>query len=83
MKERRRRKKKEKEEEEEEKKTQQQQHGWRDGPVVKDTGCSCRGPGFITSTHMVAHNCSYRPHFWPPRSSGTSVHLSKTLIHIK
>ncbi|NP_001357747.1 gene 10499 isoform 1 precursor [Mus musculus] len=29
---------------------------WRDGSAVKRTDCSFRGPEFIPSTHMVAHN---------------------------
>jgi hypothetical protein len=28
--------------------------GWRDGSVVKSTGCSSRGPEFNHSTHTVA-----------------------------
>ena len=29
---------------------------WRDGSVVKSTGCFSRGLEFISQNHMVAHN---------------------------
>jgi hypothetical protein len=32
--------------------------GWRDGSVVKSTGCSSRGLSSNPSNHMVAHNHS-------------------------
>lgn len=31
--------------------------GWRDGPAVESTGCSLRGLGFSSSTHMVTQHC--------------------------
>lgn len=31
--------------------------GWKDGPVHKSTGCSCKNPSSISKTYMVAHNC--------------------------
>lgn len=33
--------------------------GWRNGPVVKSTGCFSEDPGSISSTSVVAHNCIY------------------------
>jgi hypothetical protein len=30
--------------------------GWRDGSVVRSTGCSSRGPELTSRNHMVAHN---------------------------
>ena len=30
---------------------------WRDGSVVKSTGCSSRGPRFNSHTHTAAHSC--------------------------
>jgi hypothetical protein len=32
---------------------------WREGSVVKSTDCSSKGPEFIPSNHMVAHNHLY------------------------
>jgi hypothetical protein len=30
--------------------------GWRNGPVVKSTGCFSEDPGLILRTHMGTHN---------------------------
>lgn len=29
---------------------------WQDGTAPKNTDCSCRGPGLVPSTYMMAHN---------------------------
>jgi hypothetical protein len=54
-----------------------QPRGWRDGSVVKHTGCSCRRPGFSFQVYMAAHNFSSRRSndlFLPPKARVVSIH---------
>lgn len=59
--------------------------GWKDGPVVKSTGCSFRGSGSITYTHKTAvTSVSGAPTFMGMAYMWcTVIHTGKTLIHLK
>lgn len=46
--------------------------GWRDDSVVKNTGCSSKGPEFSSEHHMVGHDTL----FWH-----AGVHAVRALIH--
>uniref|UniRef100_A0A8C6GU99 Large ribosomal subunit protein uL18 n=1 Tax=Mus spicilegus TaxID=10103 RepID=A0A8C6GU99_MUSSI len=60
---------------------------WRDGSVVKSTGCSCRGPGLIPNICMATQNCANSSSicssvlFWPLQAPGTHV-VCRQNIHI-
>jgi hypothetical protein len=49
-------KKKKKQNKKETPATKKLKQDWRDGSVIKSTGCSSRGPEFNSQQHMVAHN---------------------------
>ena len=65
--------------------------GWRDGSVVKSTGCSCRGPGFASQHPHGGSELPVTPvpgdrihssdcHRDQAHMNGTDTQAGKTLI---
>jgi hypothetical protein len=65
--------------------------GWRDDSVIKNTGCSSRGPGLILSTHMLAYSYLLTPVPGDPTPSSNlcrhqayiDIHAGEIPIHIE
>lgn len=55
---------------------------WRDGTVIKSTGCSSKNMVSIPSIHVTAYNCP-QPQFWEVLHPQKYTHVRKTPIHIK
>lgn len=56
--------------------------GWKDGTVVKGTGCSSENPGSTAGTHMVAHSNWFRKSSVPGDQVCLCIHRSK-IHHLK